>query len=288
MRDRFRRAGLDAPEQQARLLAGLALGCDGLALFTREGETAPPDALARLEDFATRRLEGEPVDRIAGEKTFRGLDFRLGPDTLAPRPETEMLVERGMALLEGLERPRILDLGTGTGCIAIALLCALPSAQAVAVDLSAGAIGIAQENARRHGVADRIAFRVGSWFEPVGEDEVFDLVVSNPPYVQSGVVAGLAREVREHDPVLALDGGTDGLDAYRALAAGLGGHLAPRGTALFEIGYDQGRSVPPVFAAAGLVPVAVEADLAGLDRMVVVRHIEGEGGAPRDGGASAF
>jgi release factor glutamine methyltransferase len=122
----------------------------------------------------------------------------------------------------------------------------------------------------------------------VGEDEVFDLVVSNPPYVRSGVVAGLAREVREHDPVLALDGGTDGLDAYRALAAGLGGHLAPRGTALFEIGYDQGRSVPPVFAAAVLVPVAVEADLAGLDRMVMVRHIEGEGGAPRDGGAAAF
>lgn len=184
----------------------MAFKLDRLALVTREREPAPPEGLKALEIMGARRLRGEPVVRILGEKEFYGLSFQLSDATLIPRPETEMLVVRGLEILEGRHHKRILDLGTGTGCVAISLLTESPSAHAVAVDLSPEAIATAQANADRLGVDKRLALRKGSWFGPLQRGEVFDLIVSNPPYITSSEIGGLAREVRDHDPRLALDG----------------------------------------------------------------------------------
>jgi release factor glutamine methyltransferase len=218
--------------------------------------------------MAARRLRGEPVDRILGEKEFYGLAFTLSDSTLVPRPETEMLVVRGLEVLTGKQRKTILDLGTGTGCVAISLLTESPSAKAVAVDLSPEALVTAQHNADRHGVADRLSLRKGSWFDPLQPDERFDLIVSNPPYIDTGEIEGLSREVREHDPRLALDGGADGLVAYRAILADAAKWLKPGGAVLCEIGATQGFAVTSLFFKAGLRDVVVLTDLAGLDRVV--------------------
>jgi release factor glutamine methyltransferase len=183
-----------------------------------------------------------------------------------------MLVERGLAELMKLTVPRILDLGTGTGCIAISILCDRTAARAVATDLSTESLGVARANALRHGVIDRLDLRQGDWFSPLREEERFDLIVSNPPYIGSDEIAGLATEVRVHDPRLALDGGPDGLAPYRVIAAGATARLRPGGIVLVEIGASQGRAVRELFEAAGFGPVEVEGDLAGLDRMVVARR----------------
>lgn len=273
MRDIFRRGGIDTPELDARLLAELAFGMERLELVNREREIAAPEALERLQAVAARRLRGEPVFRIIGEKGFWGLAFTLNEATLVPRPETEMLVRRGLELLEARRSKRILDLGTGTGCIAIALLSELPSASAVAVDLAGAAVAAAQRNAERHGVGDRLEAREGSWFEPIAVDERFDLIVSNPPYIGQDELAMLAPEVREHDPALALDGGPDGLAAYREIVAAAPSFLKGGGNLLLEIGYQQGPAVRSLVHAAGFERVTLEKDLAGLDRMVVGHHL---------------
>lgn len=244
-----------------------------LELVNREREIAAPEALERLQAVAARRLRGEPVFRIIGEKGFWGLAFTLNVATLVPRPETEMLVRRGLELLEVRRSKRILDLGTGTGCIVIALLSELPTATAVAVDLAEVAVTAARQNAERHGVGERLEVRQGSWFAPLVADERFDLIVSNPPYIGQAELATLAPEVREHDPVLALDGGPDGLDAYRELSAGAPAFLKAGGSLLLEIGYQQGPAVRSLVHAAGFERVTLEKDLAGLDRMVVGHHL---------------
>lgn len=273
VRDLFRRAGLDTPELDARILAETAFGLDRLALVTRERDLAPVDGLKRLEAMAARRLRGEPVVRILGEREFYGLSFLLGPETLVPRPETEMLVNRGLEILEGRQSRRILDLGTGTGCIAIAILHASPSTQGVAIDISPEALATAQANADRHGVDKRLELRRGSWFEPLRPGEQFDLIVSNPPYIGSSEIAGLAREVREHDPLRALDGGSDGLVAYREIAAKAAGWLKPDGALLLEIGATQGLAVKSLVISGGFRDVHVHQDLAGLDRVVEGHHL---------------
>ena len=273
MRDLFRRGGIDTPELDARLIAELAFGMERLELVNREREIAAPEALERLQRFASRRLRGEPVVRIIGEKEFWGLKFTLNEATLVPRPETEMLVRLGLELLETRRSKRILDLGTGTGCIAIALLTESPSATAVAIDLSSEAIVAAQWNAERHGVAGRLDARQGAWFGPLSEDERFDLIVSNPPYIEHATIETLAPEVKDHDPLLALDGGADGLDAYRAIVSRAPGFLKPGGALLLEIGANQGAAVRALVLAAGFETVGVEKDLADLDRVVVGHHL---------------
>lgn len=273
MRDLFRRAGIDTPELDARLLAELAFGMDRLELVNRERELASPEALAKLQGFATRRLRGEPVVRILGEKEFWGLAFRLNEATLVPRPETEMLVRRALQLLEGRTRKRILDLGTGTGCIPIAILSESPTATAVAVDLSSEAIIAAQWNAERHGVAKRFDARQGSWFDPLQVGDSFDVIVSNPPYIEHAAIEALAPEVKDHDPQLALDGGRDGLDAYRAIVAEAIHWLKRGGALAVEIGATQAAAVKGLFHKAGYAEVAAEKDLAGLDRVVVGYHL---------------
>lgn len=271
MRDLFRRAGIDAAELDARILAQVAFGMDRLTLVNRERDKPGPEQLKALETLAARRLKGEPVSRIVGEKDFWGLSFRLNDATLVPRPETEMLVQRGLEIVGPLDHPRILDLGTGTGCIPIAMLTEFSDMSAVAVDLSRDALDMARFNATRHGVSDRFETRQGSWFDPVAPGERFDLIVSNPPYIESAVIETLMVEVREHDPRLALDGGPDGLRPYRAIAREAAAHLRREGVVLLEIGTGQGSDVTDIFAEMGFKSVELEYDLAGHERMVVAK-----------------
>ena len=275
VRDRFRAAGLDTPELDARLLAQVALGLDPLKLVARERDEISPDGLAKLQSLAARRLAGEPVARILGHQEFYGLDFAVSAATLVPRPETEMLVD--LALEVGLRQaePRFLDLGTGSGCIGIALLVNSAAATAVGVDLSGDALVAAKANAQARQVADRFELRQGSWFTPLREGEKFDVIVSNPPYVESDIIDELSPEVRDFDPHLALDGGLDGLAAYRVIAAGAARWLKPGGWVIVETGSEQGLEAGALFANAGFANVEIKKDIAGLDRVVVGHHVLG-------------
>lgn len=273
VRDLFRRAGIDTAELDARIFAEVAFGMDRLTLVNRERDATSPEQRTALEKLAQRRLKGEPVSRIVGEKEFWGLSFKLNDATLVPRPETEMLVQRGLEIVGPLDHPKILDLGTGTGCIPISLLTEFSDLSAVAVDLSKEALDMARFNARRHEVIDRFTTLQGSWFDPVEPGERFDLIISNPPYIESAAIETLMVEVRDHDPRLALDGGPDGLRPYRAIARDAAAHLTPEGVVLLEIGAGQGSDVTDIFAEAGFNAIQVEYDLAGHERMVVA-HIE--------------
>lgn len=272
MRDRFRAAGLATPELDARLLAQAAFGLDAMALVRREREGLPEQWGIDLERFALRRLAGEPVSRIVGTRGFWGLDFELAPATLDPRPETEMIVAEAVSFGERRGALRFVDLGTGTGAIAVALAVALPKASGIATDLAEEALAVARRNAARHGVAGRIDFRPGAWWQAVPHTELFDLIVANPPYIASGEIAGLQPEVRLFDPRLALDGGWDGLEAYRAIAAQAARRLKPGGLVVMEIGATQGLAVARIFGRAGFAQVEVSRDLEGLDRMVTASH----------------
>ena len=272
VRDRFRAAGLGTPELDARLLAQQAFELDSMALVRKEREIAPDEQLTLLEQFAQRRLAGEPVSRIIGRREFWGLDFELSAATLDPRPETEMLVAEAVAVLERRPNPAFIDMGTGSGAIAVSIAAAVPAAKGWATDLSEEALAVARRNAERHGVADRLQFRQGSWWQAVPHMESFDVIVSNPPYIATDAILGLAPEVRVFDPKAALDGGWDGLEAFRAIAAGASRRLRPKGLIALEIGHNQGEIVGKMLSRAGFVEVQVLKDLAGLDRVAVASH----------------
>lgn len=274
-RQRLKAAGIDTAAIDARLLVEAATGSSRLDLVTGADRQIDPEAAARLDGWLARRAAGEPVGRILGTASFYGLDFALGPDTLEPRPDTEVLVEVALGAVRAGRLPgvepdgdglRLLDIGTGTGAVAVTLIVKLPKATGLATDLVPGAVEIARANAVRHGVAGRLEFATGSYFEPVAGR--FGLIVSNPPYIASAVIGGLDREVRLHDPRLALDGGADGLDAYRVIAAGAGRHLPPGGMLAVEIGYDQSEAVCRLLAGAGFEDSEVHRDLGGRDRVV--------------------
>jgi release factor glutamine methyltransferase len=273
VRDQFRAAGLGTPELDARRLAEIAFGFDALQLVAEERQPVEPILQQALDELAARRLAGEPVARIAGRKEFYGLMFQLNAATLVPRPETEQVVDRVLALVAKKPELRILDLGTGTGAIPVAILANAPKASAVAVDISAEALVAARVNAELHGCAERMETRQGSWFAPLAESERFDVIVSNPPYIETEVIKGLDADVRLFDPMLALDGGADGLDPYRVIAAEAARHLYEGGTIVLEIGHDQGLSVSTLMIEAGFADVVIEKDLAGLDRVVVAHHL---------------
>lgn len=268
----FASAALDA-----KLLAGHGLGLSTLDIAVREGEPVAAEAAERIAGLMQRRMSGESVARIIGEREFYGLAFALNGATLEPRPETELLVDMALEALP--KGGHVLDLGTGTGCIPIAVLVNRADASGVATDLSAEALAAARGNAERHDVSDRLDFRQGSWFEalltsPEGRgEERFDLIVSNPPYINSAVIETLADEVKSFDPRLALDGGPDGLAPYRVIAGEARNWLKPGGRVLVEIGYDQGEAVAGLFRAAGFTEVAVHQDLNGLDRVVSGHHV---------------
>ena len=302
-RDVLGRLGFASAALDAKLLTGHALGLSTLELATRENEPVDAVAAGKVAELLQRRMTGQSVARIIGEREFYGLAFGLNVATLEPRPDTELLVDLALGYLPA--GGRLLDLGTGTGCIPIAILANQPDATAVAVDLSAQALEAAEGNAARHGLAARIEFLNGSWFDalapsalrgegftlspqapglnpspapagrplPSGERRGFDLIVSNPPYITSAVIETLEPEVKDFDPRLALDGGPDGLAPYRVIAAEAATWLKPSGWLLVEIGHDQGAAVSALFIEAGFGYVAVHRDLNGLDRVVVAHHL---------------
>ena len=268
--DRLAAAGVEAPRREARLLLAHAAGRAGEVLFPRDVEL---DAAGRSSFAAmvARRAGREPLSRIVGSREFWSLPFRLGPAALGPRADTETLVEAVLARVGDRSAPlRILDLGTGSGCIALALLSELPAATAIGVDRSAPAAAIARDNAARLGLADRFSAVVGDWDGALSA--TFDIVVSNPPNIPSGEIDGLAPEVAGHDPPAALDGGPDGLSAYRRIVLRLAHLLAPGGLAGLEIGAAQAGLVRPLLAMAGFDPVETVPDIAGRDRCLLVRR----------------
>jgi len=264
-------AAIESAELDARILMGHALGLDLTGLISAAQRQLTSDESARLGDFVRRRLAGEPVARIIGEKEFWGLPLQLSSATLVPRPDTETVVELALELLRAggdLNRPlRIADLGTGSGAILLALLSELPAAQGFGTDISQAALQTAAANAARAGLSDRAAFMACDYAS--GLSGPFDLIVSNPPYIRTADIDGLAAEVRNHDPLAALDGGADGLDGYRALIPRAAGLLAPGGSLVVEAGQGQSGPIEALMTAAGLTPAtAPKADLAGIPRAV--------------------
>ncbi len=265
---RLRAAGIEEGRAEARLLLALA----GLP---RERQVAspemelPPAVLERFAGLVGRRCAREPLAYIRGTAPFRDFELAVRPGVLVPRPETEILVEAVLARRGGRPVRRVLDLGTGTGCIVLALLRELPAALGIGLDRSETALACAEENAQRLGLAQRLRLVEGDWADaPAGP---FDLVVGNPPYVAEGELAGLQPEVRDHEPRLALAGGGDGLDPYRAIVPLAAARLEPGGLVALEHGAGQGAAVAALLAAAGFVDIAQHHDLAGIDRCVIAR-----------------
>lgn len=267
-RDRFRAEKLDNCALDARLLAEAAFGLEGADLAINENQTANPTAIDALETMTVRRLKGEPVARILGRKEFYGLDFKLNAASLVPRPETELLVEIGRAHLDNYPSSRILDLGTGSGCIGIALLYHAPQAQCLGVDLSEEALLQANENAERLGVGKRFKTLMGSWYGPVDETDKFDLIVANPPYIAAREILGLDIEVSAYDPILALSAGTDGLEPYSPIINDAKAYLSSGGLLAMECGQGQADAIAVMCSDAGFSFIEKRDDLAGIARVV--------------------
>jgi release factor glutamine methyltransferase len=261
-------AGVETAERDARIIIRQHTDLDWADLIATPDAPISKTKLPRIEFDIERRLSGMPVSRMYGERAFWGLDFKLSPDTLDPRTDTETLVEIAVDRLSQNPPRTILDLGTGTGCILIALLTEWPNATGIGVDKSMGALRVARENARTNNIDARASFICGSWGHTLGG--TFDLIVSNPPYISNRDLAELSPEVKNHDPILALDGGEDGLDAYRAIFTEMKKLLSPGGTAFFEIGYDQSASVPRLAGDSGLLVKGVYPDLGGQPRVVEI------------------
>lgn len=265
-------AGIDTPVLDARLLVERAAGVDRLALITDPHRPVGDEAEVMLDSLISRRVTArEPMAYILGKREFRGLMFETTPAVLIPRPDTETLVEVGLRLVESRAAPRILDIGTGTGAVGLSLLQAKPFATAILTDISPDAAAVASRNADALSLSDRAQIAQGSW--TAGAEGPFDLIVSNPPYIRSGDIAALKADVRDHEPHLALDGGADGLDAYRAILIEAPALLAPGGGMAVEIGFDQAEEVAALFEAASFSEIAVTADLAGRARVVSGRRI---------------
>lgn len=266
---RLKQAGIATPELDARLLVQAAAGCDEIDMIREPGRMLAPGEVERLAGFEARRLAHEPVSRIVGTREFWGLAFTVTPATLDPRPDSETLIEAALELMPKDRAPSILDLGTGTGCLLIALLHERADGRGVGVDISPEALKVAERNAEALGVGGRAAFRHTNWAE--GIDERFDLVISNPPYIAPAEIERLEPEVRDHDPRLALDGGADGLEAYRAIAALLPRLIAPEGHAVIELGEGQADDVRVIFERAGLVVPRIAPDIESRPRALVAR-----------------
>ena len=270
-RRRFEAAGLADPATDARVLICGLLDLSPTALLLDGDKPVAADLAARVEEAIVRRLAREPVYRILGRRDFYGLDLALSKGTLEPRPDTEILVDVILPHLRTMVaaglKPKIVDLGTGTGAIALALLQECPEAEAMGIDISRDALKTAAANAERNGLSSRFTTRAGPWFERTSER--FDLIISNPPYIRSDVVVELEPEVTNFDPMAALDGGSDGLEAYRAIAAEALEHLEDHGLVGLEIGFDQRDDVTQIFEEAGFSLLEERRDYGGNDRVLV-------------------
>lgn len=270
MTSAFAAAGLDTPGRDARLLLTHALDLTPNALLRDPGAPVPPAGAARLASYMSRRLAREPVSRIIGRREFWGLSFEVTPDTLDPRPDSETIVAAVLDMVDQSWRRedalRILDVGTGTGCLALSLLSELPNATACLTDISPAALAVARRNALHLGLSARVRAVVARGL--AGLRGSFDILVSNPPYIPAGDIATLAPEVRCYDPRLALDGGADGLHIARELAQGLT-TLVPNGIAVVELAPQQTHAFAELLEKLG--PTAVIADLAGRPRCVAVK-----------------
>jgi release factor glutamine methyltransferase len=267
---RLKAAGVDSPAIDARLLLEAAAGVTRTDVISDPYRELPPEDAARLEDYVARRSRREPVSRILGRKGFWKLLLTVSPAVLTPRPETETIVELALNAFPETAAFTILDLGVGSGALLLAILAERPAAKGVGVDVSEEALAVARDNAANLDLNGRAAFLRTDWTRGLGP-ESFDLVVSNPPYIRTAELAGLEPEVKDHEPRMALDGGLDGLDAYRTLAPEILNVLKPEGMFLVEIGWDQGPAVKALFEAAGAWDLSVIRDLGDRDRVVAGR-----------------
>jgi release factor glutamine methyltransferase len=269
LKNMLRAAGVDDFERDARVLTCAAFNIAQIDLILRPDAAASPEALARLADFARRRLNCEPVTRIVGSRGFWTFEMEVQPDVLDPRPDTEVLVEMCVARLEArrAESLTFLDIGTGSGALLAALLSEFPKASGHAIDVSPHAVAAARQNLSMLGLSERAVVLQQSWADPVPQR--FDLVVSNPPYIPSAEILTLGPEVRNFDPVLALDGGADGLDAYRAIAKRWRDWIIPGGLLALEIGATQAADICRLFDSTGARLLEARKDYAGNDRTLL-------------------
>lgn len=265
-------AGIDNVRFEARLLLSHATGLTIEQLISRGPDAAPAAAAATLRELTARRVRREPMAYILGEREFWGLPFKVSPAVLIPRPDSETVIETVIDLLPDRSRKlRILDLGLGSGCLLLTLLREYPQATGVGIDASEAALAIARANAAALGVAPRARLSMGDWRQAGWTEQLegpFDLLVSNPPYIESAAVEGLMPEVAAHEPRLALDGGADGLAAYRIIASEAPRLVVPGGWAVVEAGEGQAPDIAALFGAAGLTPKPPRQDLGGIARVV--------------------
>lgn len=274
LRDGLRQAGSPTAELDARWLTAHAAGLAAQDVSLKADLAISQETAGRALSFLRRRLAGEPVDRILGSRDFWGLTFLLGPDTLSPRPDSETLIAAALDAFGGQPPPRrVLDLGTGSGALLIALLREWPASVGIGVDKSFGAAALARRNAEENGVQGRCLFMAGDWGSALAGP--FDLIIANPPYIATSDIAGLARDVRRHDPILALDGGPDGLDAYRRIVRAAADLLQAKGCVILELGLGQEEPVKALAAQAGLAATGpARRDLGGIPRALILRREE--------------
>ncbi len=272
LRARFEHAGIRSASLDARLLVCAAGGISHEQFIADPDRPLSSDAVLALDRFSARRMAREPVSRIIGEREFWGRRFMVSRSTLDPRPDSETMIEALLSAPAGAfgERPRIIDLGTGSGCLLISLLCEWPDAEGVAVDIDPGAVIMARENAVLHGVANRAAFFCGNWLDATKGE--FDLIISNPPYIRSCDIGGLEPEVACFDPHGALDGGVDGLDSYREIAHVARHRLTRSGTLVLELGAGQLEAVTELLQQCGYDTVRSADDLSGTPRCLWATH----------------
>jgi len=264
-------AGVPEPRREAGSLLSFVMGKDRTFLISHANDPLEQAELDRFRAAVERRADGEPLQYIAGIQDFYGREFRVTPDVLIPRPETELLVEAALEMIGNVPEPSICDVGTGSGCIAVTLLCERTEARAVAVDVSEAALRIAAQNARMLGVDDRIELKISDCFDGL-DRTTFDLVVSNPPYVSASSLAGLQREVRDHEPMVALSPGADGLSVIRRLLQDAPALLNPNGHLIMEIGFDQAEAVQELINPKSWRLVEIRPDLQSIPRIVIVRR----------------
>jgi release factor glutamine methyltransferase len=269
----FAGKGLESPRLQAEILLAGVLSCQRLDLYMDFDKTLRADEIDRYRDSVRRRVRHEPLQHIVGSVEFRELELEVNSDVLIPRPETEGLVEVALTCLKGRTTPSVLDLGCGSGAIALAIAQECKAAQITAVDLSAEALQVAQRNAESNGLADRVDWLCGDLWAPLAPEQTYDLIVSNPPYISTADIVELEPEVRDFEPRLALDGGDDGLDFYRRIAVEAAARLNGGGDVVLEIGAGQDSPVGALFEGPQWDKVEIQPDLAGILRVVMVRRV---------------